>query len=42
MTKGSWFKSEAEWTVAVHYLIAALGLLGLLAASTLGWLGAGG
>ena len=42
MTKGSWFKSEAEWTVVVHYLIAALGLLGLLAALILGWLRAEG
>ncbi|MET0648538.1 MAG: hypothetical protein ABW208_18150 [Pyrinomonadaceae bacterium] len=32
MTKRSWFKSEAELTAAVHYLIAALGVLGLLAA----------
>ena len=42
MTKRSWFKSEAEWTVAAHLLIAALGVLGLLAALTLAWLRAGG
>jgi hypothetical protein len=42
MTKRSWFKSEAELTVVVHYLIAALGALGLLAALILSWLRADG
>ena len=41
MRKRSWFKSEAEWTVVVHYLLPALGMLGLLAAPLLGWLRAG-
>ena len=42
MRKRSWFKSEAEWTVVVHYLISALGVLGLLAALILSWLRAAG
>jgi hypothetical protein len=42
MKEGSWFKSEAGWTAAVHYLIWALGVLGLLAASLITRLKAGG
>ena len=38
MRKRSWFKSEAEWTVVAHYLIPALGVLGLLAALMVAWL----
>jgi len=38
MRNRPWFKSEAEWTVLAHYLIPALGLLGLLAASVAAWL----
>ncbi len=41
MRNRSWFKSEAEWTVLAHYLILALGVLGLLAASLIAWLRAG-
>ncbi len=37
MSRRSWFKSEAEWTAAAHYLVAALGLLGLLAALAVAW-----
>jgi hypothetical protein len=40
--KGSWFKSEAELTAAAHYLLWALGVLGLLAASIIAWLRADG
>ena len=42
MRKRPWFKSEAEWTAVAHYLIPALGALGLLAALILAWLRAGG
>ena len=42
MRSRSWFKSEAEWTAAAHYLIAALGVLGLLAALLVAWLRADG
>jgi hypothetical protein len=42
MRNRSWFKSEAGWTVAVHYLIPALGALALLAATVAGWLRARG
>lgn len=38
MSKRSWFKSEAVWTVAAHYAVWALGVLGLLAASIIAWL----
>ena len=39
MRKQSWFKSEAEWTAAAHYLLLALGLLAVL---LVGWLRADG
>ena len=42
MRKRPWFKAEAEWTAMAHYLIPALGVLGLLAASVVAWLRAGG
>ena len=42
MKKRSWFKSEGEWTAVAHYLIPALGVLGLLAALILAWLRADG
>jgi hypothetical protein len=42
MRRRSWFKSEAEWTAVAHYLIPALGVLGLLAALILVWLRANG
>jgi hypothetical protein len=42
MRKSSWFKSEAEWTAAAHYIIPALGLLGLLAALLVARLSADG
>ena len=38
MRKRSWFKSDGEWTAVAHYLIPALGVLGLLAALILVWL----
>jgi hypothetical protein len=42
MRRKSWFKSEAELTAVVHYLIPALGVLGLLAALIVAWLRADG
>ena len=38
MRNRSWFKSEAGWTAVAHYLIPALGVLGLLAALIFAWL----
>jgi hypothetical protein len=41
MKKSSFFKTEAKWSAAINYLPPALGLLAALAASVVGWLGAG-
>jgi hypothetical protein len=42
MRKASRFKTEAEWTAAAHHLLPAAGVLALLAALPVGWLGAAG
>ena len=42
MRRASRFKTEAQWTAAVHYLLPAAGVLALLAALLVGWLRGGG
>jgi hypothetical protein len=41
MRKASRFKTEARWTVAIHYGLLAAGLLVLTLALALSWLRAG-
>jgi hypothetical protein len=42
MRKTSWFKTEAKWTAAIHYLLLATGLLAILIELIIGWVKAAG